>query len=125
MDGKQQNWQTAPAPSAHRLPDWAFGILLWLLLVGAPFSLVTGLWVGMMRTMGIGDTGGGFFDFVVVLGYGIAGAIIGTGVLALAAFGGYGFFALFRRCVRLLISAILLSWRKRPSVDPRKQRGRI
>jgi len=117
MNGEPQKWKTASTRSVRRLPNWAFGIVLWLLWIGAPFSLLMGLWVGVLRIINIGDASHGFSDCFVVLAFGIAGMIIGTGVLAIAAFGGCAFLFLLRRSVRCLLCAVLYSCRREPSGD--------
>src|SRR5262249_9686615 len=77
--------------SPRRLPDWMFGILLWLIFIGAPFSFFAGFAWGCLSTLPSplapyhqGPSHGVFELFELVV-YGLAGILVGVPILAIVA----------------------------------------
>jgi hypothetical protein len=94
--------------SARRLPDWAYGILLWSMWIGAPFSFVCGLVTGTARCImnGVGGSSSGNNIYVWITIYGVVGMVLGTMVLAIGAFVGWGMLAFLRLGLGRLLSAL-------------------
>jgi hypothetical protein len=128
MDHEPKGPPTSYNLSSHRLPDWAFGIALWLFCIGAPFSLVVGLAWGLLSTLPsplapyrTPTTSEQISDWLKVLRCGIIGLVVGTTILASIAITGCGVFLCVRHALKLTWAAVRLLFKqaalRRPASD--------
>lgn len=111
MNEMVENDERMRNSSTRRLPDWAYGILLWSMWIAAPFSFICGLATGAARCImnGVGGSSSGNNIYVWITIYGVVGMVLGTMVLAIGVFVGYRMLALLRLGLGRLLSAMTLS----------------